>query len=56
MVGEKIAGIRPAGAAAVIQARVHESLRFDGPVEQFDAPFRHYYNPTLVHEQLKMLK
>lgn len=56
MVGEKIARLYHRGRARWTDARVHESLRFDGPVERFDAPFRHYYNPTLVHEQLKMLK
>lgn len=56
MVGEKIARLYHRGRARWTDARVHESLRFDARVEQFDAPFRHYYNPTLVHEQLKMLK
>lgn len=56
MTGEKIARFYHRGRARWTDARVHESLRFDGPVEQFDAPFRHYYNPTLVHEQLKMLR
>jgi glycosyltransferase involved in cell wall biosynthesis len=56
MVGEKIARLYHRGRARWTDARVHESLRFDGKVEQFDAPFRHFYNPTLVHEQLKMLK
>ncbi len=56
MVGEKIARLYHRRRARWTDARVHESLRFEGRVEHFDAPFRHYYNPTLVHEQLKMLK
>ena len=36
--------------------RVHESLRFDGPVEKFKHPFLHHHSPTLVHKQLKVLK
>lgn len=55
MVGERIARLYHRGRARWTDARVHESLRFEGPVESFREPFLHYHNPTLVHKQLKTL-
>jgi glycosyltransferase involved in cell wall biosynthesis len=37
-------------------ARVHETLRFEGPVAQLSARVIHEHNPTLVHRQMKMLR
>jgi glycosyltransferase involved in cell wall biosynthesis len=38
------------------EARVHESLKYDGKDVTFHAPFMHYLNPTLVHHELKYLR
>lgn len=55
-VGEKLARIYHRGRARWTDARVHESLRFDGQAPTFDAPFNHVNNPTLPHKQLKVLR
>lgn len=56
MVGERIARLYHRERARWTDARVHESLRFDGPTERFAAVFNHIHNPTLVHKQLKVLR
>lgn len=56
MVGERIARLYHRGRARWTDARVHESLRFDGAVETFRHPFIHLNNPTLVHKHLKTLR
>ena len=56
MVGERMARLYHRGRARWTDARVHESLRFDGPAAAFGAPFNHLHNPTLVHKQLKVLR
>lgn len=55
-VGEKLARVYHRGRARWTDARVHESLRFDGRAPLFRAPFEHANNPTLVHKQLKVLR
>ncbi|WP_266159493.1 glycosyltransferase family 2 protein, partial [Dyella silvatica] len=54
--GEKMARIYHRGRARWIDARVHESLRFDGQAPTLRASFNHANNPTLVHKQLKVLR
>lgn len=56
MLGEKMARLYHRGRARWSDARVHESLRWDGAAVHFDAPFNHLHNPTLVHKQLKVLR
>lgn len=56
MLGERMARIHHRDRARWTDARVHESLRWDGRAETFDAPFIHLHNPTLVHKQLKVLR
>lgn len=56
MVGEKMARLYHRGRARWSDARVHESLRWDGRDVLFRAPFHHLHNPTLVHKQLKVLR
>jgi glycosyltransferase involved in cell wall biosynthesis len=56
MVGERVERLYHRGRARWTDARVHESLRFDGVVEEFREPFVHLNNPTLVHKQLKTLR
>ena len=56
MVGEKMARLYHRGRARWTEARVHESLRWDGRTAAFDAPFHHLHNPTLPHKQLKVLR
>jgi len=56
MMGEKLGRFYHRGRARWTDARVHESLVFDGPAETFGATFLHYQNPTLVHRQLKVLR
>ena len=56
MVGEQVARIYHRQRARWTDARVHESLRFEGPTIRFDHPFRHLNNPTLVHKHLKTLR
>jgi glycosyltransferase involved in cell wall biosynthesis len=55
-VGEKMARLYHRDRARWTDARVHESLRFDGPAPTLRAPFNHVNNPTLVHKQLKSLR
>jgi glycosyltransferase involved in cell wall biosynthesis len=55
-VGEQLARLYHRGRARWSDARVHESLRFEGKAPTFDAPFDHANNPTLVHKQLKVLR
>ncbi|SDQ31657.1 Glycosyltransferase involved in cell wall bisynthesis [Pseudoxanthomonas sp. CF385] len=56
MVGERMARLYHRGRARWTDARVHESLRFDGEAAEFKAPFNHADNPSLVHKQLKVLR
>lgn len=56
MLGEKLARLYHRDRARWTDARVHESLRWDGAATLFDAPFNHLHNPTLVHKQLKVLR
>lgn len=56
MVGEKLARLYHRGRARWTDARVHESLRFEGSAPRMKAPFDHYNNPTLPHKQLKTLR
>lgn len=56
MVGERMARLYHRGRARWTDARVHESLRFDGATAAFAAAFNHLHNPTLVHKQLKVLR
>ena len=55
-VGERLARLYHRGRARWSDARVHESLRFDGAAPILRAPFNHVNNPTLVHKQLKVLR
>lgn len=55
-VGEKMARLYHRDRARWSDARVHESLRFDGNAPILRAPFEHVNNPTLVHKQLKVLR
>jgi glycosyltransferase involved in cell wall biosynthesis len=55
MTGEKLGRIYHRQRARWTDARVHESLRFDGPVKTFTHPFVHLHNPSLVHKHLKTL-
>ncbi len=56
MVGERLGRLYHRQRACWTDARVHESLRFDGPTVTFRHPFIHINNPTLVHRQLKVLR
>lgn len=56
MKAERIARLYHRQRARWTDARVHESLRFDGRVESFRHPFTHRHNPTLVHKHLKILR
>ncbi|EIL91797.1 glycosyltransferase family 2 protein [Rhodanobacter sp. 115] len=53
--GEKMARLYHRNRARWSDARVHESLRFDGRSITFKAPFLHDNNPSLVEKQLKVL-
>jgi glycosyltransferase involved in cell wall biosynthesis len=55
-VGEQLARLYHRGRARWSDARVHESLRFDGAAPTLDASFNHTNNPTLPHKQLKVLR
>ncbi|HET6430613.1 glycosyltransferase family 2 protein [Dyella sp.] len=55
-VGEKLARLYHRGRARWSDARVHESLQFQGSAPTFDAPLHHVNNPTLPHKQLKVLR
>ncbi|MGH8179247.1 MAG: glycosyltransferase family 2 protein [Steroidobacter sp.] len=56
MMGERLGRLYHRSRARWTDVRVHESLRFDGPTEEFHAPFIHLNNPTLVHRHLKTLR
>ncbi|HWU74925.1 MAG TPA: glycosyltransferase family 2 protein [Rhodanobacter sp.] len=55
-VGERMARLYHRGRARWSDARVHESLCFDGAATTLRATFNHTNNPTLVHKQLKVLR
>ena len=55
-VGERMARLYHRGRARWSDARVHESLRFDGEAPTLRAAFNHVNNPTLPHKQLKVLR
>jgi glycosyltransferase involved in cell wall biosynthesis len=55
MVGERLGRLYHRGRARWTDVRVHESLVFDGRTIEFEQPFIHHHNPTLVHKQLKTL-
>jgi glycosyltransferase involved in cell wall biosynthesis len=55
-VGERMARLYHRDRARWTDARVHESLRFEGPAPTLRAPFNHVNNPTLPHKQLKVLR
>lgn len=55
-VGEKLARLYHRGRARFTDARVHESLRYEGKAPVLRAPFDHFNNPTLPHKQLKTLR
>lgn len=54
--GEKLARLYHRDRARWTDARVHESLRFQGNAPTLRAPFDHANNPTLAHKQLKVLR
>jgi glycosyltransferase involved in cell wall biosynthesis len=54
--GEKLARLYHRQRARWSDARVHESLCFDGAAPLLRAPFNHANNPTLPHKQLKVLR
>lgn len=56
MSGERIARLYHRERARWTDARVHESLRFNGPVTSFRERLLHDHNPTLVHRHIKMLR
>lgn len=56
MTRERIARLYHRERARWTDARVHESLRFNGPVASFQHRLLHDHNPTLVHRQIKMLR
>lgn len=53
---ERIARLYHRGRARWTDQRVHESLRFNGPVLHFQERLLHDHNPTLVHRHIKMLR
>jgi glycosyltransferase involved in cell wall biosynthesis len=55
-VGERMARLYHRQRARWSDARVHESLRFDGDAPTLRATFNHVNNPTLPHKQLKVLR
>ena len=55
-VGERMARLYHRDRARWSDARVHESLQFEGDAPTFTAAFNHINNPTLVHKQLKVLR
>jgi glycosyltransferase involved in cell wall biosynthesis len=55
-VGERLARLYHRDRARWSDARVHESLRFEGHAPTLQAPFNHANNPTLAHKQLKVLR
>lgn len=55
-IGERMARLYHRDRARWSDARVHESLCFEGAAPTFRAVFNHTNNPTLVHKQLKVLR
>ena len=55
-VGERLARLYHRKRARWSDARVHESLCFDGDAPTLTAAFNHANNPTLAHKQLKVLR
>jgi len=55
-VGERMARLYHRRRARWSEARVHESLRFDGAAPTLRAAFNHNNNPTMPHKQLKVLR
>lgn len=55
-VGERMARLYHRDRARWSDARVHESLQFEGNAPTLTAAFNHINNPTLVHKQLKVLR
>ncbi|MEO7068550.1 MAG: glycosyltransferase family 2 protein [Rhodanobacter sp.] len=55
-VGERLARLYHRNRARWTDARVHESLRFEGAAPTLHASFNHANNPTLAHKQLKVLR
>ncbi len=55
MVGERLGRLYHRGRARWTEARVHESLIFNGRTIELEQAFLHHHNPTLVHKQLKTL-
>jgi glycosyltransferase involved in cell wall biosynthesis len=53
---ERIARLYHRERARWTDARVHESLRFNGSVTSFRERLLHDHNPTLVHRHIKMLR
>ena len=56
MVGEPHGRLYHRGRARWTDARVHETLVFEGEAPTLRAPFLHHHSPTLVHKQLKVLR
>jgi glycosyltransferase involved in cell wall biosynthesis len=56
MVGERMGRLYHRHRARWTDARVHESLRFEGATPLLRHPFVHLNNPSLVHKQLKTLR
>jgi glycosyltransferase involved in cell wall biosynthesis len=56
MAREKKARIYNRNRAKWSETPVHESLQYSGKAEIFKAHFIHYFNPTLVHLDLKYLR
>jgi glycosyltransferase involved in cell wall biosynthesis len=56
MAAERIERFYHRERARWTDAAVHEALRFQGPAAVLTGPLRHDLNPTLVHQQLKMLR
>lgn len=55
MVGERLGRLYHRRRARWTDARVHESLRFDGATVLYKHTINHINNPTLVHRQCKVL-
>ncbi len=55
-VGERMARLYHRDRARWSDARVHESLRFEGTAPTLREVFNHINNPTLPHKQLKVLR
>ncbi|HEY5810103.1 MAG TPA: glycosyltransferase family 2 protein, partial [Povalibacter sp.] len=56
MVGERLGRLYHRSRARWTDARVHESLVFNGTTITFRRRVVHHHNPTLVHRQLKILQ